>query len=457
MTTRVAAPSSSLEALPFLQRQNTQLRRAVEELAVLNELAVEIASTHDLDVIMRRIVQRALNVARAEQGVITIIDAASPDGALRTLVRTRDSRTRTDALHPPEAILGWMQLHRKSVSIETRIPDERFRAVRWPESVRTVLLVPLLVRGRLTGMITLYNKAGDEVFSDDDRRLLSIIAAQSAQVIENARLLEEEKSHLRTREELRLARRMQLGLLPGEAPAIPGFDVAGVSIPAQAVGGDYFDYVPLVDGRWVVAVGDVVGKGFPAALLMASLQATLRAHLSDSVPDAAECLQRVNRQLFNTTLPGTFVSLVLAFIDPATGSVEYANAGHNRPLILRGNGEIECLDRGGLVLGVRPQFDYEIGRTRVDAGDVLLMYSDGVTEAMNSRREEYDEARLCDVLRRYGDVSAGSLLQEIVGAVERHVDGSDPSDDVTMVVARRTMETGSESGLHDLQHEPTVK
>jgi phosphoserine phosphatase RsbU/P len=437
MIARAMGPAKIGESVSVLRRQNEELRRAVEELAVLNELALEIGSTHELNVIMRRIVHRALHVVGAQQGVITIVDPESPDAAHRTLVRTRADSDGSDALHPPVSVLGWMQIHRSSIALDVRHPDPRFNGITWPDAVRTVLAVPLLVRSQLIGMITLYNKTGKDGFSDDDRRLLSIIASQSAQVIENARLLEEEKVHMRVQEELRLARRMQESLLPPAPPALPGYDIAGMSLPAREVGGDYFDYIPLSDGQWALAVGDVVGKGLPAALLMANLQATLRGHLA-AAGAVSECLSRVNDQLHRSTRPETFASLFLGYLDTGAGIVTYASAGHNRPILRRCDGSIQQLEVGGLVLGLRPGLIYDEGRTEIGVGDTLLIYSDGLTEAMSPEREEFDERRVFEVLGHADRFSAFELQYELLKAVDAHTNGAGAADDVTMIIIHRT-------------------
>lgn len=436
MKMRVEVPLPARDAYSALHQQNARLQRAVEELSLLNEMAAEISSTYDLDAIMRRVVHRALNLIHAQQGVITIADRQTPDTAYRTLIRTRAGVTGTDALHPPESLLGWMHLNRAPIAIDIRRPDDRLRGVRWPEGVSSILSVPLMVRSELTGMVTLYNKDRGG-FTADDRRLLSIIASQSAHVIENARLLEEEKAHLRVREELKLARRMQMSLLPMSAPRVEGYDLAGVSVPAQEVGGDYFDFVGLDDASTALAVGDVVGKGLPAALLMANLQATLRGQLSAAGP-VDQCIARVNDQLCRSTRPETFASLFLGFLDPVRHRLDFANAGHNRPLVVRANGTIERLETGGLVLGIKSGFAYDAASTSLEPGETILIYSDGLTEAMNETRDDFDETGVRQVLSASRSFSAEAMLAALLDAVRKHVGKADPSDDITMIVVRRT-------------------
>jgi sigma-B regulation protein RsbU (phosphoserine phosphatase) len=280
--------------------------------------------------------------------------------------------------------------------------------------VRSVLCVPLLVRARLVGVLTAFNKRagggptdGAAAFNAEDERLLAIIASQSAQVLENARLAEGERELLRMQEQLRLAADLQARLLPSAPPEVLGYDVAGWSLSSEAVGGDYFDFIPLEDGRLGFAVGDVVGKGLPAALLMANVRATLRGQASGS--NAAACLERANALLHGSTSRREFVTLFYGVLDPVRHRVRYANAGHNRPLLLATGKAPARLETGGLALGMVSSCAYEEAEVAIGPGDLLFVYSDGVTEAMDADREEFGEARLAAVLEGCRDAPASTL------------------------------------------------
>ncbi len=273
-------------------------------------------------------------------------------------------------------------------------------------------------------------------FSAGDERLLAIIAAQSAQVIENARLVEEERELLRMREQLRLAAELQARLLPAKAPDVAGYEVAGWSLSSEAVGGDFFDFIPLGGGRLGLAVGDVVGKGLPAALLMANVQATLRGQAPGAASVAA-CLERANGLLHASTSPREFVTLFYGVLDPESHRFRYANAGHNRPLLVPAGMAPVRLETGGLALGLAPTTSYGEAEVELGPGDLLVVYSDGVTEAMDPDRDLFGEGRLGAVLEACRDSPAGSVIERVADAVRRHAGEAPQSDDVTLLVVRR--------------------
>lgn len=423
-------------ALDRLERQNLQLQRAVQELSLLNDLAGRIGALRDVDEVMQAILRQSLSVIEADQGVITIVHEGDEKETLRTLVRTAAGAKGAPALRPDESLFGWMHHHQAPLRVDAPQRDPRFRGVDWPEGVHSALCAPLSVRGRLTGIIILYNKRGAAAFGEDDQRLLSIIASQSAQVIENARLFEEEKTLLRMQEELRLAREIQTSLLPEAAPDVAGYDLAGVSIPAQEVGGDFFDFIPLDDARLAFCVADVVGKGLPASLLMATSQATLRGQ-TDAETSPAGTLARANDMLCRSIRRGRFVTAFHGLLDYAQHRIVYANAGHNRPLLRSRDGRTRYLPEAGLVLGVRPGWAYAQDEVTMEEGDVLVVYSDGLTEAMNVEREQFGEERLEAVLHDVHAHPAERIIDALLDAAREHAGGTARSDDITIIVVRR--------------------
>ncbi len=421
--------------LDALERENQRLRRSVQELSLLNDLAREIGASLDAGDIMHKIVRRALKNVKAEQGVITLVEERNDD-PMTTLVRTAGSSVKQDPYQVNDSLLGWMLRHNKPLVINDLPHDERFRGTRWDPSIRSILCVPLLIRSRLMGMLTVYNKKAASGFTEDDQRLLSIIAAQSAQIVENARLFEEEQAFLHMREEVRLAHEIQTSLLPKIPPQVPGYDIVGTSFPAETVGGDYFDYIPLADDHLGLCLGDVSGKGLPASLMMANVQATLRgqAPWADTV---SSCLERANKLLCQSTGKSTFVTFFYGILDPHRHLLHYANAGHNKPLLRTAAGDITRLELGSLVLGFLPDHAYQEATLTFAPGDVLLIYSDGLTETMNPARELFGEERLAALLKKYGTQPAQTLIDHIVEDTARYAGKALPHDDLTLLVVKR--------------------
>lgn len=420
--------------LEQLQEENSRLRRALNELAILNDLAREISAKFDLQQVMQTVVKRSIKEVHAEQGTITLVDAHQYD-AHQTLIRSQESSDHGQPFHLNQGLLGWMLLHKQSLVIEKPREDPRFHGIFWDSAVHSVLCVPLLIKSELIGILTIVNKK-DGTFTEDDTRLLSIVAAQSAQVIENVRLYEEEQNLLQIKEELRLASQIQTNLYPKSPPEIPGYDVAGYSKPAQVVGGDYYDFIPIDQTRWAFCVGDVSGKGLPAALLMANLQAIIRGQcLADPAPGV--CLRRANKLLHQSTDPQKYATLFFCTLDIQANQLVYSNAGHNWPFLIRQDNTSISLKTGGVALSFIESAVYDQDFFTMNPGDFCVLYSDGVTEAMNGRDEPYGEERLLTCILGNRDLAAESLIQKIVSSVELHADHCPQSDDITLLVIKR--------------------
>lgn len=426
-------PSSLPQAL---QEENRRLKRAVEELSILNELARAIGASLNSQEVMQTIIHRSLRAVHAEQGVITLLDQEAGD-SMKTLVRSMVSSSEHQRYHFNQSLLGWIHLNKKPLIINDPQRDERFQGVSFDSSIHSLLSVPMMIKSELKGVLTVYNKKDGKTFTEEDQRLLAIIAGQSAQVVENARLYEEEQAFFRMQEELRLAAKIQLDLLPKSFPKIAGYDIAGKTVPAQLVGGDYFDFIPIDTNRLAFALGDVSGKGLPASLLMANLQATLRGQIISTVP-VKECIRRANRLLFQSTSADKFVTLFFGVLDLEKHLLCFSNAGHNNPLLFSSVGAPRFLATGGTVLGIMENFPYEEEVIPFQAGDLLVVYSDGITEAVDSREEQFGEERLTNLIMEHHTASASALIEKIIGAVRSYAGNTPQADDMTMVVVKRT-------------------
>lgn len=418
-----------------LQDENRRLRRAVEELSLINDISRAISASMDSREIMNVIVRRSVRAVNAEQGVITLVDRQS-EATMKTLVRAMVSSSSLPQFHMTQSLLGWMHLNKKPLTLNSPRTDSRFTGVRWEETIRSLACVPMMIKSELTGVLTIYNKKDASGFQEDDQRLLAIIAAQSAQVVENARLNEREKQLLKMQEELRLAVQIQTELLPKEPPHLPGYDIAGRTIPAQSVGGDYFDFIALDDGRLALALGDVTGKGLPAALLMANLQATLRAQTLAG-PTVRESVERANRLLYQSTSPEKFATLFFAFLDPVGHTIAYCNAGHEHPWLLGRDGSVRRLDRGGVALAMFEGFPFDEDRIELHEGDLLVVASDGISEAMDAGMAQFGDERLGAVVREHRDRTAAEIVDTIVAAVRTHSGSAPQTDDMTLLALKR--------------------
>ena len=237
--------------------------------------------------------------------------------------------------------------------------------------------------------------------------------------------------------EMNIARDIQMELLPKTFPKLTGLDMFAFTVPARHVGGDCYDVIDIGGGRLAITIGDVSGKGTPAAILMANVQAAVRV-LSESRVPAVELITRVNKLVHGYTEDGVFITFFYSILDTRTGQVVYVNAGHNPPCILRRDGSREYLDRGGLVIGVMPNSEYEEGHATLFAGDDLVLYTDGVTEAENTEDEMFGEERLEQLLVEHRHASAREIEEEVYRSVKDFAAGAPQTDDLTMVIVKMT-------------------
>ena len=418
-----------------LEEENRRLRRAVDELSIINEVASAVTSTWSLDEIVNSIVQKCVKHLNVEQGAVLLFEKQEDSAELKTMVRRVDSNAGAIPYRLGDQLGGWMLKNQAPLLIDDLAADERFRINEKVDSaIHSLMCVPLRLKARMIGVLIVFNKRSREAFTEGNQRLLTIIAAQSAQVIENARLYEEEKALQLMQQEMEMARSIQANLLPKAQPSIPGYDIAGMSVSAANVGGDYYDFL-LSEDRLILCLGDVSGKGMPASLLMANVQATIRGQNLVS-SSAAECMSRSNRLLFQSTDSAKFVTFFYGILDIAGRTLDYSNAGHNPPILLSDGQESQRLETGGPVLGVLPDFPYQQATVALNPGDLLLIFSDGFSEAMNRRLEEFGEDQLERLATQNRGDSAVELIEKISRAVVAHTGDEPQTDDMTIMAVR---------------------
>jgi serine phosphatase RsbU (regulator of sigma subunit) len=306
--------------------------------------------------------------------------------------------------------------------------------------VQPDLLVPMQgIDEHLEGMLVLGPRLSDEPYGREDRELVASVANQAGTVLENLRLatalaerLEAERVAGR---ELEIAREVQSKLLPQHAPVLESLDYFGVCVQARLVGGDYYDFLYLGPGRLGFVLPDISGKGISAALLMASLQASLRSQYAQAPDDLPRVLRAVNRTFFDSTATSRYATLFFAIYDETTSRLRYANCGHPPPVLLGPDGAIDRLQPTGTVIGLFDEWDCRVQEIDLNPGDTLVMFTDGVAEAFNEDFEEFGEERIVDLMRAQADLPAVTMVEALVEAVQRH-SGRAQSDDFTVVVAR---------------------
>ncbi len=305
------------------------------------------------------------------------------------------------------------------------------------QGILSFLAVPLQTQDKVIGLIYVDSQNLLRQFTEEDLTLLTVMANIAAIRIENERLAEVEQVERLMAKELEQAAEIQRNLLPRKPPPVPGLELSAFSYPCRSVGGDYFDYLSMAGGRLGIIVGDVAGKGLAAALLMSSLQARVQV-LIEEPADVATLIARLNASVSRTCPGNRFVTFFLGAVDPATGELSYSNAGHNPPYLVRAaTGGVEMLTAGGPVLGILPMAKYQSATLKMEPGDVLVMFSDGITEAQSAAGEEYGEERLLAALMPICSQPAAAIAKAIGESVEHFMGTAAAVDDITLVVARK--------------------
>ncbi len=304
------------------------------------------------------------------------------------------------------------------------------------------LLLPLAFKEKLEGLIALGPKLSEEPYSASDVRLLESVATQTGLALENSRLTQAVASEVARREsaarEMEIAKAVQYRLFPQRCPNIPGFDFAGRCCPALDVGGDYYDWMELPGGELGIAIGDISGKGVPAALLMASLQASFRAIVLAGVSDLADLMGKLNLLMYDASPANRFATSFCCLYDAPSGLLRYSSAGHNPALLVRANSKKPAwLRTPGVALGLRRKSTFQQAELILAEGDRLVLYTDGVTEARKPEGDEFGEQRLFDTIRAAGDCCARELVDAVLEATHRFAAGTIQHDDITLIAAVR--------------------
>jgi serine phosphatase RsbU (regulator of sigma subunit)/anti-sigma regulatory factor (Ser/Thr protein kinase) len=312
-------------------------------------------------------------------------------------------------------------------------------ALRALKAAGVKLVVPLVSQGELVGLLNLGPHLSEQDYSTDDRVLLNNLAIQAAPAVRVAQLVREQQAQVRARErieqELRVARLIQQTLLPRDLPAIPGWRLSARYLPAREVGGDFYDFLYFEDGRLGIVIGDVTDKGVPAALVMATTRSVLRS-AAQRLISPSQVLERVNDSIYDDIPPKMFVTCLYALLDPATGRLQYANAGHDLPY-RRHKGGVSELRATGMPLGLMPGMSYEEKETLLEPGESILFYSDGIVEAHNPERDMFSFPRLMELVGKHAD--AETLIDFLLAELATFT-GPDweQEDDVTMVTLHRS-------------------
>ncbi len=422
-----------------------------DTLAIISRVSVTLLSPLSLDDTLSQVLDCVFQAIRADRGYVMLLETpeGKPEGkkdapakpVLAELV-CKAQKTRagdnSNEVSLSRSITEQVLQQGKALLTSDAQHDPRFAANQsiMLGGIHSIMAVPLAIEQRVLGMVYVDSPLHSNRFTKRDLELLTLIAGVAAIRIENVRLLDVQVEQKRLANELAVASEIQLRLHPAASPAINGYDLMGVSFPCYEVGGDYFDFIQKRDGRIVIALGDVSGKGTGAALLMSSIHAAVRAQCTTRL-SPSEIVTEINQYIYDNTPSNRYVTLFYSELDPRTHQLTYINGGHNAPLLVRASGEITTLDIGGFPVGITPFGDYHEGLAHLEPGDVLVIYSDGVTESQNEAGEEFDEPRLIEIVQRNRGRTAAGLRDRIDDALQKFVGRAKSVDDLTLVILKR--------------------
>lgn len=414
-----------------------------QELSSLYQTALDINSTLDLDTVLEAVIRRTSDLVQAQQGEVVLYDADS--GLVTQFLNLGLEQVGIPVkLHEigqaPDGLDGMVISTAKPIIVEAY--DE------WPQRledappgrVGSMIGIPLIHRERVLGSLSLARSPGQPPFTEEDQHQLELFANQSAVAIANAiqfkelqRLHAEEIEKQQLDQQLLMARAVQSGLLPDAVPQIAGWDIAVTWQPAFQISGDFYDFIPLDRTHTAIVVADVVDKGIPAALLMSMARSLFRVYATLERPPS-RVLTRVNQNIAANSSTGLFVTAFYGILDTQTRTLSYSNAGHIPPALLHADsGLVESTILAGLPLGVEADSKYQDAALVLKGNDQVVLYTDGVTEAMNGDNEEFGFSRLEAILKRATVGSAQDLIQGLNEAIHQFIGESSQSDDITIV------------------------
>lgn len=306
----------------------------------------------------------------------------------------------------------------------------------WVRENEISVTIPMISQGELIGIVNLGKKQNDEDYSSDDLDIITQASNQTALALQNLKLQSENIAKKRMDKELEMARNIQKRLMPQELPSVHGLDVAGESRPCFEVAGDYYDIINMEDGNTAMVVADVSGKGAGAAMIMANLQASVRVGIEIS-EDFGKFIGRINNHIYKNTSPSEFITFFMGIWQSSHNMLYYVNAGHNPPILIDRNNEIRSLDATGLILGILPDQQYEVKTTKIEEGSLLLIYSDGLEEAMNARTEFFGRERIIEAMNEVKDKTPAEIIAHIQKRAIDFCEGKPLHDDLTMIAAKR--------------------
>lgn len=428
----------NLRKSPTTEFLSGQFSSRTDLLELISKVGVALLSAKSLDDTLDQVASLVFEAVPAERVVIMLREGEGSEELQIKVARLRGKTEPIEEVRISRTVMDEVLKNGKSVLTADAQHDPKFFSQTMAlQGIRSVLAVPLSVDERtIFGLIYADSPTYEATFTEEHLNILTTLASVASIRVENASLLEERLIRERMERELELATEIQQRFQPSAPPIISGYEFQGISFSCYEIGGDYYDFVPRHDGKMLVALGDVSGKGTAAALLMSSVHAAIHAQVAaKTVLD--EAISSVNRYLAENTPANRFVTLFAGELDPVTGNFRYINAGHNPPLIGKHDGSVQQLSSGGLPLGIIADAEFEVGEVTLEPGESLVVYSDGVNEANNLAGDEFGMDRLIQVVGSNLKASASGMRDKVESALSAFTQTAPANDDITLVIVKR--------------------
>ena len=421
-----------------LEKTRLELNRKQSEISILYNVGKVIRATFAIEELLRMIVDMVTQSLNCKRGSILLVDDKNGDLLVKGVLGREESQVENKRLTERGAVTQAILSSSHSLLINKDGDEDQFFTDEDEKgyNTRSFLSVPIKNKDQVVAILNVTDKESREDFNADDQRLLEILADQASITIENFRLSEQLVEKERMERELEIAHSIQVNLLPEQTPDIPQTELDARSIPAKAVGGDYYDVFKIDEFRWGLAMGDVSGKSVPAALLMVMIRSLLRANAAGS-PSSADVVSRVNRMIIPDLDPAMFVTLFYGIFDTQTRELVYTNAGHNYPLLISAaTAEVSELHTDDLIVGMFEDYEYRERTVKLEPGDLLVLYTDGITEARNEQDEPFGDRRLLDTVCLSDSDHCTDVVQKVFSSVLAFAGSRAPYDDMTLMVLR---------------------
>ncbi len=422
-------------------------KRQIERDEQIYQLSTLVAGEFSLQEVLDRLAEAAVKIVRVKACSIRLLDEEAGDMKMRSTFGLSDEYRNKGVVCKNDTVIKAAFAGEAVVLDDVRVDGRvKYKEAAIKEGLVSQLTVAMQFRSRDMGVLRLYSPKPMH-FDEDDISLARAVASQCAVAITNARLYAKAIEGARMAEQMRLAGVIQRRMIPKQAPQIPGLDIAATYIPCFDVGGDLYSFHQMRENSIDVAIADVIGKGIPAAIMMSSFRGSMKAFVDavgdfpehcenvDKVDCHREILNRINRMACDECRDGEFITLFHAAIDVADMSLTYCNCGHEPTVLIR-DGQGTDLDKGGLVLGVDPQAEYEVETVQLKEGDCLLFYTDGLIDAANFDGELWGRDRMLEAAKKFTSESAEQMIQDILGYRRRFVGLARQIDDTSMIVVR---------------------